>query len=339
LFKFIISSVTTEVAEQNHVTCMIEWISKHQLVILLISKESESLEHRMLQMSEQVRSWIEKHLEFTVTIGIGTAVDQEARISRSFEDAMAAVGRKVTLGLNQIIDSVEVRGKPDGVWFDCLEMIRTLVRGLRMSDQGWKKDIKQLFHEMTALGLGKEEVDRLLHYFIFHLEYELEGALPEAKVWMQKAKPELLLALEQSDTLSQLETGFHGTLERLAGQIEELMLSRRHNVLMREIRDYVAKHFRDPNLSLTMLSDMFQINPKYLSQLFKESIGQNFSDFLIELRIDYAKKLLGESDVSVQDISEMIGYANPPSFNRAFKKIVGMSPSQYREMQGKDQPR
>jgi Response regulator containing CheY-like receiver domain and AraC-type DNA-binding domain len=336
LFKFVVSSVAVETAEQNGLKVIVEWIAKNQLVILLIADDSGALEHQLLQLSEQIRSWVESHLDFTVTIGIGTPAEDEPSIARSFEEAEAAVSRKVSLGVNQIIDAVEVKGKSGREWFNYLEMIRTLVRQLRMSDQEWRNALRQLFNEMAVQRLRKDDVDRLVHYFIFHLEYELDGSLPEVMTpWLQVAKPRLATATEQSDTLGQLEKDYMEVLEQLSEHIIELSQSRRHNALMREIRDYVAKHFMDPNLSLTLLSDRFQISPKYLSQLFKESIGQNFSDFLIGLRIEYAKKLLRESDVTVQYISEMMGYANPTSFIRVFKKIVGLSPGQYRESEVK----
>jgi two-component system response regulator YesN len=61
-----------------------------------------------------------------------------------------------------------------------------------------------------------------------------------------------------------------------------------------------------------MLREKFQISPKYLSQLFKDSIGQNFSDFLIGLRIEHAKKILRETDDTVQDISKRSVTLIPP---------------------------
>ncbi|MBD3917210.1 helix-turn-helix domain-containing protein [Paenibacillus sp. PR3] len=332
LFKFIISSVAVETAEQHGLRIVAEWIAKNQLVVLLISSESSMLEHQMLQLSEQVRAWVEGHLDFTVTIGIGAPVDEDCSIARSFEEAEAAVSRKVSLGSNQIIDAVEVRGRQDGEWFDYLEIIRTIVRQLRMSEQDWQGELKGLFNEMAVHHLRKEDVDRLLHYLIFHLDYELDGSLSEVvKPWQEEIKPTLAAAIERSDTLKQLELDFQTALALLSAQIVELSQSRRHNTLMREIRDYVAEHYMDPNLSLTLLSDRFQISSKYLSQLFKESIGENFSDFLIGLRIDHAKRLLRETDAAVQDISDQMGYSNPTSFIRVFKKIVGLSPGQYRE--------
>lgn len=337
LFKFIISSVAVEIAEQNGQSIMSEWIARNQFVILLISDKEESLEHQILKMSEQIRSWVDKNLDITVTIGIGSVANNESAISRSFDDAATAVSHKVTLGVNQIIDAVEVNGHSQGEWFNDLEIIRTIVRQLRMSEPDWGNSLKRLFNEMTVQRLRKEDVDRQLHYFIFHLEYELEGAWPEtAKEWLTQAKSSLQLAIEQYDTLPQLESCFLATLEQLSGHIGELMGSRRHDALMKEVRDYVSEHFTDPNLSLSMLSDRFQISSKYLSQLFKESIGQNFIDFLIFLRMEYAKKMLRETEISVQDIAEQVGYTNTTSFIRTFKKIVGISPGQYRESQARN---
>lgn len=332
LFKFIISSVAVEVAEQNGQRIISEWISKNQFVILLISEDGAALEHHMLQIAEQIRAWVENYLNFTVTMGIGLAAGSEEAISRSFHEAMGAVSRKVTLGVNRIIHTVETKEQADSEWFAYLEMIRAIVRKIRMLEQGWSVELERLFTEMAVHQLRKNDVERLLHYLVFQLEFELEGTLPEeAKEWLGEAKPELLLALKQADTLKQLESCFTATMERLAGHVEELAQSRRHSILMVEVRNYVAAHYTDPNLSLTMLSDRFQINGKYLSQLFKESIGQNFLDFLIGLRIERAKQLLRESDQSVQDISEAVGYLNTTSFIRVFRKIVGMSPGQYRE--------
>lgn len=338
LFKFIISSVAVEVAEQNGQRVVSEWISKNQFILLLISRDGAGLEHHILQIAEQIRAWVERYLDFTVTIGIGMTAGNEEAISRSFHEAMAALSRKVTLGVNRIIHTVETKDKTDGEWFAYLEMIRTIVRKIRMLETEWTGELELLFNEMAVQQLRKEDVERLLNYLVFQLEFELEGTLPgEAKVWLLEAKPELLLALKQADTLKQLEGCFTATLRRIAGHVEDLAQSRRHITLMKEVRDYVAAHYTDPNLSLTMLSDRFRMNGKYLSQLFKESIGQNFLDFLIGLRIERAKQLLLESDRSVQDISEAVGYLNTTSFIRVFRKTVGMSPGQYRESRPRGQ--
>lgn len=333
LFKFVINSVVVEFAEQQNQQVMIEWIAKNRLVILHMSEEDQDIEHNALKLTEQIRSWIADQLDFTVTFGIGNATDS-SMISRSYQEATHAVNRKVTLGINKIIDTVEVQEGLSGEWFTYLQWIQSVVRQVRQAELGWQEHLVNLFQEMRSQQLPKEDIDRLLHYLIFQLERELEGIMPEiGKYWRSILKPDLLLAMEQSDTIDQIETSYRQGIEQMVEQLLELSQNRRHHVLMKEIRSFVAENFKDPNLSLTYLSDRFQVNSKYLSQLFKEEIGENFSDFLISLRMEYAKQLLIQTKENVQDISEKTGYSSSNSFNRVFKKLVGMSPSQYRESQ------
>lgn len=334
LFKFVISSVAVEFSEQNQQQVIMEWVSKNRLVLLQISHEDQDLEHHLLKMTEQIRSWIEAHLDFTVTFGVGTVAEDVALIRRSYQEAGQAVNRKVTLGINQIIGTVEGNEKISDEWFTYLQLIQSVVRQVRLADQGWSDAFSKLFHEIRVQQLQRGDIERLLQYFIFQTERELEGTQTEIDTyWKTSLKSELIQGLEHSETLEQIESCYRVALEKMLEQLLELSQNRRHHALMKEIRSFVAENFTDSNLSLTLLSDRFQVNSKYLSQLFKEELGENFSDFLIALRMELAKKLLTETMETVQDISVRAGYTNSISFSRIFKKCVGLSPGQYRESQ------
>lgn len=87
----------------------------------------------------------------------------------------------------------------------------------------------------------------------------------------------------------------------------------------------------DEDLSLEYLADKRNMSSAYLSVYIKEKTGANFSDHLNHIRIQKAKELLARSDISIQDVSGRIGYRNITSFNRMFKKWVGMTPGEYRK--------
>ncbi|MGO4106868.1 helix-turn-helix domain-containing protein [Paenibacillus sp. YAF4_2] len=87
------------------------------------------------------------------------------------------------------------------------------------------------------------------------------------------------------------------------------------------------------DLSLAYLSQLLTMSPAYLSVYIKEKTGANFSDHLNEIRIRKAKELLIVTEMSIQDISMQVGYTNITSFNRMFKKQIGMSPGEYRKQQ------
>jgi two-component system response regulator YesN len=97
------------------------------------------------------------------------------------------------------------------------------------------------------------------------------------------------------------------------------------------IASYIDINYGDSNLSLTTLADMFHISEPYLSYIFKQSLGTNFSTYMEGIRIDKAKELLKETSLSVSEIAEHVGYSSANSFCRAFKRVTGSSASEYRK--------
>lgn len=83
-------------------------------------------------------------------------------------------------------------------------------------------------------------------------------------------------------------------------------------------------------VTLESVSRAVYLNPSYISKLFKQRTGSNFSDYVAECRMKRAAELLKSSSFTTAVISEMIGYSNPKNFIRAFKKYYEITPSLYR---------
>ncbi len=102
------------------------------------------------------------------------------------------------------------------------------------------------------------------------------------------------------------------------------------NRLIVTIREYINENYKDPSLCLSKISDEFLISESYFSYLFKEELGENFSSYLERIRMEQSLRLLKESDINVSLLYQEVGYNNSNSFRRAFKKIYGMSPKDYK---------
>lgn len=97
------------------------------------------------------------------------------------------------------------------------------------------------------------------------------------------------------------------------------------------IKDYIRKNYRDPSLCLTKLSDEFSLSESYISYLFKESTGDNFSMYLEHIRMTEAHRLVTESSLPLSDLYSEVGYNNSNSFRRVFKKVFGVSAKTMRD--------
>lgn len=95
------------------------------------------------------------------------------------------------------------------------------------------------------------------------------------------------------------------------------------------ITRYLQEHLEE-DLSLSVLSEQFHLNPQYISQLFKNEIGVGFLAYLTNIRMEKAKKLLLSTSYSVAEIAGQVGYGDYRVFTKAFKKAEGITPSQYR---------
>ena len=131
---------------------------------------------------------------------------------------------------------------------------------------------------------------------------------------------------------------FHQMLEKLTHKLQQLAGSTNpetvSNDTFRKVLDYINHNFTCP-LSFQEISEQYGLNPSYLSQLFKKELGVTFTDYLTNLRIQYAKELLETTSIRISEIPERIGYRYDYNLAKLFKKETGYSPREYREMKKK----
>jgi len=95
-----------------------------------------------------------------------------------------------------------------------------------------------------------------------------------------------------------------------------------------------VKHFVEKNcykkIRLNDVALEVSLSPKYLSRVFKQQVGIDFSDYRLKIQMDRAKNFLVKLDYNVNQVAEKLGYENSESFSRQFKKIVHATPTAYR---------
>ena len=99
---------------------------------------------------------------------------------------------------------------------------------------------------------------------------------------------------------------------------------------MNEAVDYIKKNYSN-DLNMAVVSNHISMNYSLFSYTFKRYVGTNFVNYLKNIRIGEAKKLLVETDMKVHEISKAVGYEHEKHFMKTFKNITGLTPSQYRK--------
>ena len=175
--------------------------------------------------------------------------------------------------------------------------------------------------------------------------YSLRRMLKEARKGLAFPMSAIMRVYQQLDTLSSVKDGFYAVMQFMTilyelsrcegartlatssfAKVEVESDSRR----VLKVKNYIAKNYMD-EIRLNTLADIAGMSPSAFSRFFKLHTGRNLSEYIIEMRLGYASRMLVDTAKSVAEISFQSGFNNLSNFNRIFKKKKGCSPSEFRE--------
>lgn len=158
-----------------------------------------------------------------------------------------------------------------------------------------------------------------LSYMLLQLELENRnlGDIP-----IPAFNNERFIQLFRKDFPRYFETICQRLLQDRANQAENLE---------RDILDYIEQNFSNQQLSITAVTEHFHISAPTLQKRMNTAVGKTFSSYVEELRMHKARKALLTTDLTIQEISESIGYTNTNSFYKAYRRIFEESPRTTRQ--------
>ncbi len=190
---------------------------------------------------------------------------------------------------------------------------------------------------LAELRRSVEAADDLTPHAVELVLNQLEGALLRIKGALIFGDVQLQKVLQTHLDEARRELAFHERLRTLEGVFIDLCKRAQNAVRTRqdrvfsEMQAFLAQRCSDPLLGLNVLADEFGFSPGYASRFFKENAGVGMAEYLERLRIERAAERLKRTKESVGDIAVAVGYAAPNTFYKAFRRLMGVSPGEYRQ--------
>jgi YesN/AraC family two-component response regulator len=136
--------------------------------------------------------------------------------------------------------------------------------------------------------------------------------------------------LHTFESLGEYQNGFMDWLldlnKRLGDRPDDANIRKK----IAQAKEFILDHYAD-DLNMAVVSNHVSMNYSLFSYSFKQYAGQNFVNYLKEIRIEKAKELLAETDMKIVEISQAVGYENEKNFMKIFKAICGVTPGEYRK--------
>ncbi|MBQ4900262.1 response regulator [Paenibacillus sp. Marseille-P2973] len=217
-------------------------------------------------------------------------------------------------------------------------------------EQQWQLPYDELYHLFQFIGTknsGKitEEISRLFHKNVlrrYHIRYTEQ--LCRAMVQMLEEYERVIRPYMGEETLDMEclrnifdHPGIRDYIQALQQQLlrlnqfyYEFKCSYRNTQDLNEAIRYIHENYHKP-LDLAMVSNHVSLNYAYFSNLFKKNVGKGFAEYLRDVRLDKARRLLAETEYKVIEVAAMVGYESYKSFTRTFREVMGMQPTEYRQ--------
>lgn len=177
--------------------------------------------------------------------------------------------------------------------------------------------LERFFARLHAIQPDKDTLTNI----VGKLSYELIRVARQKLAVLTVPSPLLVPSADEKTLYAALETYIRQCLQEQE--------SRSSSELVQRIIQYLEENYAQ-NITLSSLEDAFFFNASYISRVFKQKTGKNYSDYLLSIRLEHAKELLRNSNHSIAYISDTTGFGNSKYFSKIFKEKVGMQPVQYR---------
>lgn len=138
--------------------------------------------------------------------------------------------------------------------------------------------------------------------------------------------------LHKIRTKAKLMARMQELIRETAGAVQDILEHKESYSLGGKTIDYVLRHFSQPDFSAGEVAEAVHLSRNYFLKLFKDEQGVSFWDYVTNLRMEKAKKLLKTTDATVYAVSREVGYESQYHFSRKFKNLYGLSPNEYRNL-------
>lgn len=289
----------------------------------------------LLARCRELRAWANASLGVPLSVGVGRTRPGLSGASESDRDALEALEQRITMGRNEVIDAEALgqcaRASTARRGFE--RLLRRLDDGtLAAAKAGDRGRLAAIAAEAAdgfsaSAAAEPDHVDRLVSLaaiFLGRLAHALDVE-PEGP-----GGADLYTELRQPRSTTELSAFLRATLEHLSAAWERRQAGA-NGFLARKARELVDA---DPagDSSLSAVAARLCVHPSYLSRIYKAATGESFLEHVIGARMNEARRLLKESNRRVHEVAEAVGYRDVNHFTRTFRRVVGVSPSEFRNL-------
>ena len=293
-----------------------------ELVLVTKGNIPQYLEEESNLLLGSIKHELEK-TGYRLSIGIGSQKNRITDIYQSFLEAFVSIQNSADREKGNVTQGVEKA--------ELLKINKSAVE--TYLNCGVKEDCEEFFNSFIQ-PLG----DTALKSYLIKNYIFMDVVLATAKL-VNDLGGDIDIIIPELNSIETVLAGI-STIKQLKDQTCNILVkaltfrdsqtSGQHTRLIGQAREYIDKHYMEPNLSLFEVASQVNLSSSHFSAVFSQGTCQTFKEYLTTTRINKAKEMLRSSSLSSNDIAYQVGFNDPHYFSYVFKKNTGFSPTEFR---------
>jgi len=263
---------------------------------------------------------------YSISLGIGAEVNSISGLVQTYNQAATSLNMQFYYGSNRIYYYSAVSNKKftaDSYLFTDFQ------KSLKKDDmKGALELVKRLTQSIRTV--GDPNIDHIKNIYFNLLLFIFEAAHDRNLIEPvdENDKTYIWQEIDNISSLSECSDYIYASISTVFSKLDNSDSVKRK---VYEITKYIKENYPNKDLSIQMIADNVHFSQTYLCSFFKKSTGNTLNEYITDVRIEKAKKLLQDNSIKLYEVALRIGFTDSNYFSTLFKKVVGCSPSEYRE--------
>lgn len=308
--------------------------SRWSAFVVQPKENNDGIESIIEEKCAGLQEIIQNCFGFTISVSISTEGDKALQLPQKFKECQEVLRHRIYIGNNIVIFYKDLNSFFKYENFPELEQYkRDIMEGIESGDLKIVHNRMQDINNYTMkLNLNSSNWEFLKNFYcstissINNIRTSVSAADNEKNGSVSRNISSLYTLVEKCESIKELNSLLEEVAEKVTAKINNYNNRSMKRTLQKAV-DYLNLHYNE-QITLNKVADNIYVSTYYLSRMFKKELGQNFVDYLNEIRMLKAKELLKDGRYKTYEVAEMVGITDAQYFSKLFKKYTGFTPKE-----------
>ncbi len=331
LFLFAIKNIIVDTIGDKHL--VFNHSTSRVIVVFSFDEETEAVHQMVYEALNVIQKIVFTTLNLEVTCSMGRITSRLSELHTSYNDADKAMECRYILGGKVVYDISDLTYLDTTYVYPETQM-KAIIYATKFQGE---KEIEESFEELNEYIFLKhkltiENLKMISIELISKLLKELAN-VKDVKENLWKEGFDLYRALENCKRFTNVLEDIEKFARNISTELQKLKDSST-KIIIEKVERYIEENYMNEGISLSTTAEKVGVSTGYLCALYKKETGKNFTKYIMDIRVQKAMMLLNTSDKKNYVIAMETGFNNAHYFSTTFKKLVGLTPTEYRENKG-----